>query len=379
MLSRRFLRIKAFQAVFAYKQRVKSNYNQGITIIDDFFAPDLNSMETQDHQLLRKKAEISKTLFDLCKKNAQEIDNETDHTIVDAVTLAQQTVSKLNIKERELVRNVLLQDIENVQKEYIELLQFLVELAEVQAKQEGLWIPNKLSENSLIQTLKKSKKFNSYIAKYSIDWNQDEQLPRKIYLEKLLHLEVIERLNKEGHLSAEEDFKVIKKILKKGVFRNGLVNDYFEEKDTYWNENKEIIEKAVIKTFKKISLEQNLELSIPDGEEWEDDKNFFVELFNLSTATDSKVEQIYQSNLKNWEREKLSDSDDVIVLIALNEMANFSSIPLKVTMNEYIEIAKLYSTPKSQTFVNGLIDSVSRVMKDQKVIKKSGRGLLDNQ
>jgi N utilization substance protein B len=69
----------------------------------------------------------------------------------------------------------------------------------------------------------------------------------------------------------------------------------------------------------------------------------------------------------------------VVILLALNEMNEFPSIPLKVTMNEYIEITKLYSTPKSQGFVNGIVDSISTIMKDQGMIKKSGRGLLDNQ
>ena len=365
--------------MFAYKQRVKSNYNQAMTFIDEYFAPDLNSMEAQDHQVLRKKAEIAKALFDSCKKDTEAINTESDKSIVNAVIEAQEVVVQLNNKEKGLVKDVLLKDIENIQEEYIELLQFIIELSKIQAKQEGEWIPNKLSENELIQILEKDTDFNAQVAKHAIDWDNDDQIPRKIYLEKLAHLEVIQKLNENGHINIDEDFKVIKKILKKGVFRNGLLNDYFDEKDTYWNENRDIIEKAVVRTFKNTSLNGSLQLLLPSGEEWGDDKKFFISLFDYSTATDSKVEQVYQSNLKNWEREKLSDSDDVIVLIALNEMAHFSSIPLKVTMNEYIDIAKEYSTPKSQTFVNGLIDSVSRVMTDQKVIKKSGRGLLDNQ
>jgi N utilization substance protein B len=129
----------------------------------------------------------------------------------------------------------------------------------------------------------------------------------------------------------------------------------------------------------KTTDETDLGLVLLQGDKWEDDKAFYLKLYDCGTEVGSEVEKAFNDNLKNWEREKLSDSDDVIVLLALNEMSNFPSIPIKVTMNEYIEMAKVYSTPKSKNFVNGLLDSISKVMIKDRLIRKSGRGLLDNQ
>jgi N utilization substance protein B len=203
-------------------------------------------------------------------------------------------------------------------------------------------------------------------------------IPKKTYVDRLAHLELVELFNKEGHQSLEADIKVVKKIIKKGLFKSDVVKDIFETKDSFWKENRDIIEGMLAITLKTTD-ETDLGLVLLEGDKWEDDKAFYLKLYDCGTEVGSEVEKAFNDNLKNWEREKLSDSDDVIVLLALNEMANFPSIPIKVTMNEYIEMAKVYSTPKSKNFVNGLLDSISKVMIKDRLIRKSGRGLLDNQ
>ena len=378
MLSRRFLRIKAYQSVYAYKQRVKSNYGLAMVSIDDFFSPDLKSMRKPDYQLLKKKSAIAKDLFHRFIEDKEVINKESDLEIIEAVEHAHRIMIKENDLERGKVKDMMLKDIELIKEHYFSALQFLLEVSRIRAKKDGVSLPNRLDENIIFQLLEKSSRFNAQVAKYSIDWDDEEMLPRKTYVKRLAHLEAVQLFNKEGHQSLEGDIKVIKKIIKKGLFKSDAIKDIFESKDTFWKENRDIVEGMLAITL-KTTTETELGLVLLQGDKWEDDRAFYLKLYEHGTEIGSEVETTYTSNLKNWERERLSDSDDIIVLLALNEMAHFPSIPTKVTMNEYIEMAKVYSTPKSKTFVNGLLDSISKVMVENKLIRKSGRGLLDNQ
>ena len=378
MLSRRFLRIKAYQAVYAHKQRIKSNYGLAMVSIDDFVSPDLKSMEKPDYQLLKKKSALAKDLFDAYLQDKEVTNKESDLQLIRAVEDAYEVMLHENRLEKNKVRDVMLKDIEMVQEHYISALQFLLEVSKIRAKKDGVSIPNRLDENVFFKLLNDNQVLKALVAKYGVDWNDEEQLPRKTYLKRLAHLESVQLFNKEGHQSLDTDIKVIKKIIKKGLFKSDAVNDLFETKDTFWKENKEIVEGMLAITLKTIT-EDEIELVLLEGDKWEADKAFYLKLYDCGTEIGSDVEKVFGDNLKNWEREKLSDSDDVIILLGLNEMAHFPSIPIKVTMNEYIEMAKVYSTPKSKTFVNGLLDSISKIMLKEKLIRKSGRGLLDNQ
>ncbi len=377
MLTRRDLRIKAFQAVFALKQRVKSNQQLALDYIEDYFAPNLNSSEKQDVQLLKKKREVAKNLFLESRHNPDILRQETDEAILSAIDLAKNLVREKNELDRSEVIKLALKDLNKLEEAYVSSLQFILEIANVTAKKDGDWIANRLSENHYIKLLDQSKDLLAQVGKYAVNWDDEEQLPRQVYLDKLFHLEVIEEMNKSVKTDQDFDFKVIKKILKKGLYGVKSVQQVFDESDSYWKENQNIVEKNIVRTFKQAG--ESLKLFLLEGDHWESDRSFFKQLVEAGTEFDSDVEQAYLTNLKNWEREKLTDTDDVIILLALNEMNEFPSIPLKVTINEYIEITKLYSTPKSQGFVNGIVDSISSIMKDQGMIKKSGRGLLDNQ
>jgi N utilization substance protein B len=111
---------------------------------------------------------------------------------------------------------------------------------------------------------------------------------------------------------------------------------------------------------------------------WEEDKEFFENIFNFTIANDVSSKVLIAEKTKNWDIERLAFTDKVIISMALAEMIHFPSIPVKVTINEYIDISKTYSTPKSKQFVNGLLDVLAKELTDKGQIRKSGRGLLDN-
>ena len=110
--------------------------------------------------------------------------------------------------------------------------------------------------------------------------------------------------------------------------------------------------------------------------DWEEDKEFMRVLFHKTLENDKYFDEIITNKLENWDLEWLTITDNLIIIMALAEMINFQSIPVKVSINEYIEVAKNYSTPKSKQFVNGVLDKLSTDLVAQGVIKKSGKGLI---
>ena len=112
--------------------------------------------------------------------------------------------------------------------------------------------------------------------------------------------------------------------------------------------------------------------------DWDEDKVFIERLFVASSKLEPAYHELIANNTKNWEVDRLPLTDRVILEMAIAELTEFPNIPVKVTINEYIELAKQYSTPKSRQFINGILDVIARELKDLGKIKKSGRGLMDN-
>ena len=153
------------------------------------------------------------------------------------------------------------------------------------------------------------------------------------------------------------------------------MTEFFEEKDLNWNLNKDVVKSMSTKTFKIEALE---DLSLqPLALQWEDDKCFFEELFEFTLDSDKDLNGWVEAQTKNWESDRLAMTDFILLKMAIAEMIKFPSIPVKVSINEYIELAKNYSTPKSGQFINGILDEISIRLISEKIIQKSGRGLID--
>jgi N utilization substance protein B len=168
---------------------------------------------------------------------------------------------------------------------------------------------------------------------------------------------------------------MIKYILKTFILKHPSMAEYFEEKDLNWQLNKDVVKSLSTKTFKIEALEdlelQNIAL------QWDDDSVFFEQLFKFVVEEDKNLETWIGDQTQNWDNDRLAMTDLILLKMAIAEMINFSSIPVKVSINEYIELAKDYSTPKSGQFINGVLDVVSARLIKENIIKKSGRGLID--
>jgi transcription antitermination protein NusB len=153
------------------------------------------------------------------------------------------------------------------------------------------------------------------------------------------------------------------------------MTEFFEEKDLNWNLNKDVVKSMSTKTFKIEALE---DLSLqPLALQWEDDKSFFEDLYEFTLDSDKDLNGWVEAQTKNWESDRLAMTDFILLKMAVAEMIKFPSIPVKVSINEYIELAKNYSTPKSGQFINGILDEISIRLISEKIIQKSGRGLID--
>ena len=167
------------------------------------------------------------------------------------------------------------------------------------------------------------------------------------------------------------------------VMKNEILDSYFDENDIYWSENRTVLRNMLLKTIKNIEKE-NVEENKPVelyllSRNWEDDREFFEELFQNTVNESLENEELIGNRLKNWDINRVAITDVLILKMAISEMLHCPSIPVKVTINEYVELAKNYSTPKSKEFVNGILDTISEYLMSEGKIKKSGRGLLDNQ
>jgi N utilization substance protein B len=180
--------------------------------------------------------------------------------------------------------------------------------------------------------------------------------------------------------SLEEDFEIADELLKKIIFKNEVILTFFTEKDLNWTENKSVVRSLAAKVLKNSSLADTTKTEpLPEiAMNWEEDKEFFENIFNFTIANDVSSKVLISEKTKNWDIERLAFTDKVIISMALAEMIHFPSIPVKVTINEYIDISKTYSTPKSKQFVNGLLDVLAKELTEKGLIRKSGRGLLDN-
>jgi len=159
-----------------------------------------------------------------------------------------------------------------------------------------------------------------------------------------------------------------------------VILNYFSEKDLNWTENKSVVRSLASKVLKNAAnLGEASEGQLPEiAMNWDEDKEFFQNIFNFTIESDKENKALIAQKTKNWDIDRLAFTDKIIISMAITEMQRFPSIPVKVSINEYIDISKTYSTPKSKQFVNGLLDVMAKELTDSGKIRKSGRGLLDN-
>lgn len=386
MLNRRFLRIKAMQAIYAFKQAEDAQYNLAMDFLHDYFSPDLNSMKVPDKRHINFCRKESQKAFEESHKT-RNIPHNLEEEVYKGVTEAIQFYYN-GIRENHVqIRQQMLEDTVHIHRNYFYCLQYLVELSDlIEELHEGkqpkystqiVSIPGKhLLGNPLIQQLRDDSQLRKEISRLKLTWRGEEGLLRASIRKILLNNKRFMDYCAQEERNFEEDKAILLYLLKKIVLEHELFQPAFEDEDIRWAENKAVIKGLIQRTFKFISEDEELTL-IDLSENWEDDKAFFIKLFDETIHADNDIRAKISGHLRDWDMDRLAHADQIIMEMAITEMIIFPSIPVKVSINEYIELAKNYSTPKSKQYINGVLDALSKELIENKTIKKSGRGLIE--
>lgn len=389
MLSRRHLRIKVLQSLYALQAAREADYQLAIDFITESFKPNLNTMAPQDPVKLEGMRKITTILLDEHHRKG-EISKDEDAPAEAIVTAKNALKYYLDLfrKDKQRIAKQLTPEVEAIYNTYLLLLQLFIELGSFsQAERERQYDDpdsNPIAKlagfdtNRVVIALTESKGLQNEFIRKGITWgNEVNGLIRKLFRDVFRQDETYRAYCTQKNHTVEEDQQLMQHALREVVLKNDEVTSFFELKDLYWSENGDLARKMVSKTLKS-ATEPDGVLLVPLTDDWEEDRYFMEELFEQTVTYNDEYEGYISEPLKNWDVERLSAMDYLILKMSVSEMINFPGIPVKVTINEAIEIAKEYSTPKSGKFVNGILDTLSKNLIKEGKIRKSGRGLLDN-
>jgi len=362
------------QSLFAFEQCKEANHLLAHDLIDERFQPDLNSMEPQDKEQLRKQNKAAMQLFER-KFRGKQVEENPDAKINKAVEAAFELFNKQVKKDQTFLSKNIIIEIEKLTGLYHDVLSLLIEFASLAAAEKKV-DHSHYAKHALVTALANHTELTASLLKSGSLWQKHKDSVRSWFKEVIKEDDAYQEFIASKKLTEEDQKSIIKHLVRKRILGNGPINDFFESEDIRWAEDREIIKSLVDKTIK--SFEGNEVVLQKLSLDWEDDKLFVTKLFTNTIELDEKYKQLIAQNTRNWEVDRLPLTDRVILEMALAEMVSFPNIPVKVTINEYIELTKEYSTPKSRQFINGILDVMSKSMKDSGAIKKSGRGLIDN-
>lgn len=239
--------------------------------------------------------------------------------------------------------------------------------------------PNlKFVNNSLILKLEENKKLREISETNKVNWIGDEK--QEIFRKMFLHIResevYFEHMN-NGQTGFEADKQFIIDLFKIEIANFPLLYSYFEDLSIHWLDDIDLACSMVLKTLKTLDSEKD-ELTVLNlYKDEEDEKEFTRKLLRKTISMDKENEALIDDLTKNWELDRIAKMDVILMKMAITEFQVFKTIPTKATLNEYIEISKFYSTPKSNGFINGILDkAIDRLQKENK-ITKIGRGLLN--
>ncbi|MEK6781769.1 MAG: transcription antitermination factor NusB [Bacteroidota bacterium] len=374
MLNRRTLRIKIMQSLFAFEQCKLANHLLSQDFIDDRFQPDLNSMEVQNKELLSRQRKNGRELFD--RKFINPATNGSDNIINTCVEEALSQYHKNVKRDFTYLQKNMIQEAEDLNGLYHSVLGLLIAFGEIAVTDKKANHKN-FSNNVWIKALSENTELKKELLQGG-SWSGRMEKVRGWFKDVIKSDNLFRKFNEEVLPDLEAQKNIIKHIVRKLILGKGPIHDQYEEDVMRWAEDKDILKSLVDKTIKsfdettgKIEIQK---LSL----DWDDDKDFMLRLFTATVSLDPEYKQLIARNTRNWDVDRLPLTDVIIIEMALAELLTFPGIPVKVSINEYIELAKEYSTPKSRQFINGILDVLSKELKSSGALKKSGRGLIDN-
>jgi N utilization substance protein B len=230
-------------------------------------------------------------------------------------------------------------------------------------------------DNQVIAQLRKNIAFKSYISSKKLSWVNNPHVPRLLY-NKLIVWDVYDEYMKSDIHNFQADKKFIIRLITVLFSESEDLQSNLEEQSIFWNDDMEYISAMVEKTLKKFKADSGENTPLMPLFKNEEDEEFVKILFRKVILNQNKCSELIDKNTTNWEVERIALMDILVMQLAITEILEFPEIPVKVTLNEYIEIAKYYCTSKSSTFVNGILDNIVKEIRDEGLFNKFGRGLV---
>ena len=240
----------------------------------------------------------------------------------------------------------------------------------VRAQREGAEAPSqKFAFNRLAVQLEENKMLGDWIDAKHSSWDDDIEFVRKLYT-NITASEAFQEYMASEEDNYEADREAWRKFYKNFVMNNDELDALLEEKSLYWNDDKEVVDTFVLKTIKRFEQENKADQELlPEYKDLED-RDFARKLFRSTILNCDQYQRYMSDASRNWDFSRLAYMDVVIMQIAIAEMVNFPNIPASVTINEYVDLAKVYSTPRSGGYVNGMLDNIGRFLIDRGIIAK---------
>ena len=393
MLNRRILRVKAMQNLYAFQQSKFSAYHAGADMIIQNVTPGWDTEESMVEEMKTNKNNALAIYKANFQKDNIVLDEEVNISIKSAVVEARNYYRQQTEKDVRHFRQNIVRFTDQVYYLYLLLLQFLPKVADMISNEwhekqkklstrESATVESKtglnLVLNDVVAILRTNEKLNALQQEKKVSWQPYLDELRRWYRDRLKQDELYQKYLSKKEPDFAADLEIAEHIIKKLALKDDTLTPVFEALDICWTEDRKIVKSMLTKTLKSVSEDSHdLELALLSPN-WEEDLQYCLDLYQYTVREEKQNEEILSKHIKNWEIDRIASIDYILLQMAISEMVNFPNIPVKVTINEFIEISKNYSTPKSKTFINGVLDVIATELTKEGKIRKSGRGLIDN-
>lgn len=230
-------------------------------------------------------------------------------------------------------------------------------------------------DNKVLDLIEQNENLSSYIENKKLNyWELDGEYVTLLLKELRAKDFYIQYIQKQS-TSFKEDQDFLVSLFKKVIAPSDKYYEYIEDKRLTWVDDFPIVNTALAKMLSKISEKNVSTILLPELYKNQDDKQYAKQLFTKVVLNDEKLSQEIEGKTPNWDKERIAEMDMIILKMGISEFLDFPSIPVRATINEYLEIAKEYSTPKSSIFINGILDKLVKEFESSKKLNKIGRGL----
>ncbi len=278
--------------------------------------------------------------------------------------------------------------IENVQDLYLIMLSSLIEIRNKEieyiekSSKKHLATPEernpnkKFVNNSILEFLSENNSLSIALENRKINnWSQNDDYIL-IMLDEVKKSELYQNYMETRENNFEQDRQFVVDMFMELIAPNEKLYDYLEDNKLTWIDDIPLVNTQIVKQLKQIKSADEKQFAVPALYKDEEDKDFAKDLFRKTVLNEPELAKEYMDKTPNWDTERIAEIDTIILKMAIAEFLKFPSIPVKVTINEYLEIAKEYSTPKSSIFINGILDNLVKEFQLAKKLNKAGRGLM---